>query len=173
LERADKVKQIEDLKDSFSRAQAAFITDYRGLKAMELTEFRRSLKDKSNEFKIVRNTLARRAISGTDFEPLSEHFKGTTAIVFSYADAAGAAKTLAEFAKKQPKLEFRSAVLGTKVIGVNEIKALSELPSREELLAKVLGSLNAPMSGLVGVLSGVPRAFVCALSAIRDQKAAG
>jgi large subunit ribosomal protein L10 len=173
LDRADKVKQIDELKDRFERARAAFIANYRGLGAIELTEFRRSLKDNSNELRIVRNTLARRAIAGTGYEPLSEHFKDTTAVVFSYEDAAGAAKTLAEFAKKQPKFEIRSGVLGTKIIGLDEITALSKLPSRDELLGKLLGSLNSPTTGLVGVLSGVPRAFVCALAAIRDQKAAG
>jgi len=173
LNREQKAKQIDEIKESFARARAAFIADYRGLKAFELTEFRKSLKDNSNEFRIVRNTLAKRAIAGTDFEQIKDQFTGTTAVVFSYEDAAGAAKTLSEFAKKQPKLELRSAILGTQVIGIEEIKALAELPSRDELLAKVLGSLNAPMSGLVGVLSGVPRAFVCALAAVRDQKAAG
>lgn len=170
MERADKVRIIEDLKDKFSRARAAFVTDYRGIKAVEMDEFRRALREKSNEFKIVRNTLVRRAIEGTDAEPLSEHFKGTTAIIFSYEDAVGAAKTLTEYAKKMPALELKTGALGAKLLSAEEIKALSELPSREELLGKLLGSLSSPMSGFVGVLSGVPRKLLYALNAIQAQK---
>ena len=172
MERADKVKVVEDLKDKFSKARATFITDYRGISANEMAKFRRELKNSSNELKIVRNTLARRALDGTDIEGISEHFFGTTAVVFSYEDAVGAAKTLTDYTKKLPTLKLKTGTLGDKVLSVDEIRALSEMPSREELLAKMVGPMNAPLSGLVGVLSGVPRNLVYALNAIARQKEA-
>lgn len=172
MDRAEKTRLVEDVREKFSKARAAFVTDYRGIKATELDEFRRALKENSNEFKIVRNTLVRRALEGTDVEHLSEHFKGTTAVVFSYEDAVGAAKTLTEYAGKYPALAVKTGTLGTKVIGPEEIKALSRLPGREELLGRLLGSLNSPISGLAGVLGGVPRKLLYALNAVKAQKEA-
>jgi large subunit ribosomal protein L10 len=123
------------------------------------------------EFKVVRNTLARRAVSGTEVEHLSEHFNGHVALVFSYKDAALAAKKLTEFAKEHPGLKFLAGSLGVKPIGADEIKGLASLPGREVLLGRLLGSMSSPVSGFVRVLSGLPRNLVYALNAIKEVKA--
>ena len=169
MEKSVKKKVVKDLQDKFGEARAAFIADYRGITANDMAEFRRSLRDNSNEFKVVRNTLAKRALDGTPAEPLTEHFVGTTAIVFSYSDAVSAAKTLTDFSKEKP-FKLKGALLGEKVLSLDEVKALADLPSREELLAKMVGSMNSPLTGLVGVLSGVPRKLVYALNAVKAQK---
>lgn len=171
MEKADKVKAVEELKDKFARANATFIAEYKGIKALQMDELRKALRGASIDFRVVRNTLARRAIAGTELEPLSGSLKGSTAIAFSFKDAALAAKTLVQFSKDQPNLKLKLGTLGKKQIGLNEIKGLAELPPREVLLAKMLGSMKSPSTGFVMVLSGVPRKLLYALNAIKDKKA--
>jgi len=172
LDRTDKAKVVEEVQESFKKANATFIAEYQGIKAMDMNEFRKILRDASMEFRVIRNTLARRAVQGTPVETITGQLKGPTAIAFSYKDAAAAAKALVQFAKDQPKLKIKAGTLGAKVISADEIKGLAELPSREVLLAMMLGSMKSPMSGIVGVLSGVPRKLLYALNAVKDSKAA-
>lgn len=172
MKKSYKVTLVDELKDKFSRANATFLAEYQGIKSTNMDTIRQTLRNESVEFKVVRNTLARRAVEGTSLEAIGEQLKGPTALIFSYKDAAGAAKILTQFSKDHPKLKLLLGSLGDKMIGVEEIKGLAELPSRDVLLGKMLGSLNSPMTGLAMVLSGVPRKFVYALSAIKDAKAA-
>ncbi len=172
MEKSEKVRLVEDLKDKLGRSDALFLAEYQGIKASDMDGVRKNLREASVDFKVVRNTLARRAIAGTELEAVSESLKGPTALIFSYKDAAAAAKVLTQFSKEQPKLKLLVGALGKKIISADEIKGLAELPSRDELLGKMLGSLKSPTAGLVMVLSGVPRKLVYALSAIRDAKAA-
>jgi large subunit ribosomal protein L10 len=170
LERTEKAQIIDQLRDSVGRAKAAFVTEYQGITAVEMDEFRKDLREADIDFKVVRNTLANRAIEGTGCAGFKEHLNGPVALVFGYDDAATTAKKLVEFAKEQPKLKLRAGVIGDDTLSLNEIKALAELPSKDVMLAKIIGSMNAPASGFVNVLSGVPRALVYTLSAIRDSK---
>lgn len=172
MDKSAKVKVVEEIQDKFKKASATFIADYKGLKALEMDEIRKALRDASIDFKIVRNTLARRAIKGTELETISGNLKESTAIAFSYKDAAAAAKTLVQFSKDKPNLKLRVGTLGAKVISLAEIQGLAELPPRDVLLGRLLGSMKSPTTGLVMVLSGVPRKFLYALNAIKDQKAA-
>jgi large subunit ribosomal protein L10 len=171
LNKTEKSELVDSIREKFERADATFLTEYRSVKADVMSDFRKDLRDASVEFKVVRNTLARRAASGTAGEHLSEHFNGPVALVFSYGDAAVAAKKLTEFAKDNPGLKFRAGVLGGDPIGIDEIKGLAALPSRDVLLGKLLGSISSPMLGIVGVLSGLPRSLVYTLNAIKEVKA--
>ena len=166
----EKVKLVNELQDKFKKAKAAFVADYKGLKVEQMTTLRKSLRDASAEFKVVKNTLAMIAVKDAGAEPLKDHFEGTTAVAMSYADPVAAAKILTQFAKDEPKLKLRVGLLGGKVMNLNEIKALSELPPREILLGRFVGMLNAVPTGLVRVLSGVPRKFVYTLAAIKNSK---
>lgn len=172
MEKKAKAQIVEELKDKFKRAGATFIADYKGMKAVEMNEIRKGLREASIDLKIVRNTLARRAIAGTPLESISTKLVGISAIVFAYKDAAAAAKLLTQFAKDRPNLKLRMGTLGAKEIGPAEIRGLAELPSREVLLGRLLGSMQSPASGFVRVLSGVPTKFLYALNAIKDSKAA-
>jgi large subunit ribosomal protein L10 len=172
LKKTEKVKLVADLKDKFSRANATFLAEYQGIKANNMDGIRKGMREGDVEFKVVRNTLARRAIQGTSFESVSESLKGPTALIFSYRDAAAAAKAVSQYSKEYPKLKLILGVLGNKVIGVDEIKGLAELPPRDVLLGKLLGSLNSPATGFAMVLSGVPRKLLYALNAIKDAKGA-
>ncbi|MEK6531896.1 MAG: 50S ribosomal protein L10 [Deltaproteobacteria bacterium] len=172
MEKKQKAAAIEDLRERFARSSATFIAEYKGIKAVEMNEFRKSLRKASMELKIVRNTLAQRAVKDTAFEAISDSLKGPTAIAFSFKDPALAAKTLTQFAKEQPNLKLKLATLGLKVLTVQQINGLADLPPREVLLGKLLGTLKSPAAGFVGVLSAVPRKLLYALNAVGQSKAA-
>ena len=171
MNKTEKAALVDDIRGKFEKADAVFLAEYSSLKADVMNDFRKDLRDASVEFKIVRNTLAARAVSGTAGEQLGEHFNGPVALAFSFKDPALAAKKLTDFAKDNPGLKFRAGVLGTDLIGVDEIKGLAALPSRDVLLGKLLGSISSPMSGFVRVLSGLPRSLVYTLNAIKEAKA--
>ncbi len=170
MNRELKSIQVKDFHEKFSSAEAAFLAGYSGIKVEGMTEIRRSLREASVEFKILRNTLAKRAIKDTPYESLDEHFNGPIAVALTSKDVAAAAKALIKFAKEEPNFEIKVGALDGKILTVDEIKGLAELPSREELIAKLLGVLKNVPGGFVGVLSGVPRKFVLALSAIQREK---
>ncbi len=172
FKREDKEKVVKDFNDKFSRAEIAFVADYKGVKVEDMTAFRSSLREAGVELKILRNTLARIAVKGTSYENLTEHIKGSVAIAISYSDVAAAAKIVTTFAKENDAFELKAGSLGDKLLTLDEIKSLAELPSRDELLAKLLGGLKNVPGGLVGVLSAVPRKFVGTLEAIKNAKEA-
>ncbi|MBI5561707.1 MAG: 50S ribosomal protein L10 [Deltaproteobacteria bacterium] len=172
MEKQAKVKVVEVLKDKFQRSNATFYADYKGIKAVEMNEIRKGLRSASIDLNIVRNTLARRAVAGTPLESIAGKFAGTTAIAFAYKDAAAAAKLLTQFAKDQPNLKLRMGTLGAKELSLAEIKGLAELPPREVIIGRLLGTMQAPAGGFVRVLSGVPRKFLYALNAVKEKKAA-
>lgn len=170
MQREEKNKLVSELHEKFKKAKAAFIADYKGLKVEQVTALRKSLRDSKVDFRVVKNTLAKIAIKDAGAEPLNDYFEGTTAVAMSYADPVAAAKVLTQFAKDEPKFRLKVGLLGGKIVNLNEIKALAELPSREILLAKFVGMLNAVPTNLVGVLSGVPRKFVYTLAALQAKK---
>jgi large subunit ribosomal protein L10 len=172
LTREEKKALVKGFRDRFERAEAAFLTGYSGINVEGMTKLRRTLRDSSAELKIVKNTLARLAVKDTHAEHFTEYLKGPTAIAFSFKDAALTAKTLTGFAKEEPNLDIRIGTLGGKILELAEIKTLASLPSRDALLAKLLGVLTNVPAGLVGVLSGVPRKLLYALNAVGKEKEA-
>ncbi len=172
MHRTEKEAYVKDLVEKLDRSAAVFITEYSGIKAVEMTEFRKTLRENETGFKVIRNTLAKRALEGRSEEPLTEFLDRPVALAFSFGDAAQSAKTLVEFAKEHKELKPLAAVVSGRLVSAEDIKALATLPSREVLLAKMLGSLNSPISGLVGVLSGVQRKFLYTLNAIAESKSA-
>lgn len=172
FKREDKEKVVKDFNDKFSRAEIAFVADYKGVKVEDMTAFRSSLREAGVELKILRNTLARIAVKGTSYENLTEHIKGPVAVAISYSDVAAAAKVVIAFDKENDAFELKAGSLGDKLLTLDEMKSLAELPSRDELLAKLLGGLKNVPGGLVGVLSAVPRKFVGTLEAIKNAKEA-
>lgn len=146
MQKSEKEASVSELKEKFSKANGAVLSEYRGLKVDELSALRRSLRGVSAEIKVAKNTLARIAAKGTDLERLDNHFVGPVAIVLSYADQAAMAKALTEFAKDQEKFKITAGVLGSTVLDADGIKALAELPGINELRAKILGLIHAPAS---------------------------
>ena len=170
--REQKAQIVEELKDRFSKASSAILVDYKGLNVQEATELRNNFRQANVDYKVYKNTLAEIAAKEIGIEEIIPFLEGPTAIAFSDDDPVSPAKILTESIKKYKKMEFKVGVVYGKVIDVDEIKDLAELPSREELIAKMLGSMNAPITNLVGVLSGPARALVYALNTIKDEKEA-
>lgn len=170
MARAEKVAAVKELVDKLERGQGVVLTDYRGLNVKSMTELRTKLREVGVEYKVVKNTLALRAAQELDIQGLDDLLVGPTAIAFGYEDPVAPAKVLSEFAKSNDALELKGGVLEGRVIDVNEVKALADLPSREELLAQVLRGMQSPIAGLAAVLQGTLSKLVYALEAIRKEK---
>lgn len=171
MNKETKQQQVAELHDKLQRAKAVFLADFRGMNVEQATTLRNELRSAAVEYKVVKNTLLELASRDTDKESISQHFAGPTAIALSYDDPVSAAKVLSKFAKIQPNtFKLKAGVLTGKAISVADIQALADLPSREVLIAKLLGTINAPVANFVGVLAAVPGSFVRALNAIKVQK---
>lgn len=166
----EKKKIVDDLHERFSRSKVVILTDYKGLNVSKINDLRRRLLKVEAEFKVVKNSLLIRASQDTDAALIKEHFKGPSAVALSYDDPVASAKVLAEFAKEHIELELQVGVLDGKVIGLDEIRALSVLPSRDILLGQLLSVLNGVPTSLVTALSDIPRRLVNLLQAVKDQK---
>ena len=163
--RAVKQEELTRLEADLKGSESAILVDYKGLNVPQVTDLRRELKKAKASYKVVKNTIARRAIKGTVFEGLGEHFVGTTAIAYTASDPVLLAKTLTTFAKTAPALQIKAAVVQGRAIKAAEVTELAALPGKPELSAKLLFLLSAPMVQLVSVLSATPRDFVGVLAA--------
>jgi large subunit ribosomal protein L10 len=161
---------IDDIRDKFSRAQGIVLLDYRGLSVSEDNDLRAQLRNAGVEYRVMKNTMITRAANELEIEGLTEYLAGPTAVAFSYDDPTTGARVLSDFIDKAKKTEIKCGVLGKETLDAQRVQALAKLPSKEELIAKMLGSLNGGVTGLVYALSGVSRGLVTALSAVADQK---
>jgi large subunit ribosomal protein L10 len=167
-----KQQIAEDLHDKFAKSAITVLTDYKGLDVAAINDLRRKLRESNIEYQVVKNTLLVRAAEETEVALIKDHFKGPSAVAISYDDPVAPAKVLTQFAKDNGKLEIKVGVLNGKVLDAQAIKALALLPSREVMLAKFLGTLNAVPTSFVRVLAEIPRSLLNVLTAIKDQKEA-
>lgn len=172
MNRDDKAVIVTELSDAFNRSKLTVVADYCGLKVSEFQQIRIELKNCDSEVRVAKNTLLKRAVTDTDSVALSDDFTGTTAVVMGYSDPVAPAKAITKFADDHDKFVIRAAALDGEKIEIHELVALSKLPSKEVLLGQLLSTWNNVPTGLVQVLTGVPRTFVYALQAIKDQKEA-
>jgi len=171
LKKTVKHEQVALMHEKLMRAKAVFLADFRGMNVDKATTLRNELRSASVEYKVFKNTLFDIAAKDTEAECLASHLAGPTAVAITYDDPVGAAKVLSKFAKESKGVfVLKAGVLSGKVIDVNQIQALADLPSREVLLAKMLGSMQAPATNFVGVLAALPASLVRALDAIRAKK---
>lgn len=160
------------MQDRLSGAEGLVLASFGGLTVAEMEEIRRGLRQQGVEFLVVKNRLVRRATQGAASAKLADYFVGPTALALSRSDSSLAAKILTDFAKSQPKLKIKGGLLRDRALSPEKVKELASLPPREVLLAQLLGGLKAPMTSLVGVLSGTLRNFVRVLEAIKGKKEA-
>jgi large subunit ribosomal protein L10 len=166
-----KQQIVSDIKTRLENSSATVLTDYRGLNVAQVTELRKRMREAGIEYKVLKNTMIRFAAHELGLEDLDPFLEGPTAVAFS-TDPVAPAKILYDFAKSNKALEVKAGVLEGKVIQAAQVKDLADLPSREELLAKVVGGMQTPLYGMASVLSGTLRSFVYALDAVRKQKEA-
>ena len=165
-----KKQFVQQLNERFGKSKIVILTDYKGLDVSTITELRRQLREANVEFEVIKNTMLRLASDGTDVSLIKDNFKGPSAVAISYDDPVAPAKILTDFSKNNEKLELKIGVMNGKVLDLSSIKALSALPSREELLAKVLSAMIAVPTSLVRALNDAPVKMVNVLQAIKDQK---
>jgi large subunit ribosomal protein L10 len=170
VSRAEKEQELQDLTAAFKGADTAVLVDYRGLNVPAVTELRRQLRGAKAKYRVVKNTLAKRAMKGTAFEALEAQFEGTTAIAYTGDDAVALAKALTTFMKGAPTLSIKGAVVQGRAIKPAEVTDLAALPGKPELYAKLLFVLQAPMQQFVSVLAAAPRDFVSVLAAYERKK---
>jgi large subunit ribosomal protein L10 len=169
---SQKKEQVTRLNQEFSESEITILVDYKGLDVLKMTDLRAQLRNEGCRIEVVKNSLLIRASQDTDAALMKDFYKGPNAIVWSKDDPVAPARVLAKFAKDNERLEIKAGALSGKLLSVEEIQQLAKMPSREELLGQLLRTLNAVPTSFVTVISGVPRAFVNVLNAIKDQKEA-
>jgi large subunit ribosomal protein L10 len=169
--RLEKETVVKDVTEIFEKAKSVFVTDYTGLTVEKMSVLRRKCRASSVEYMVVKNTLAKRAADKAGRSEINPFFKGPSAIAYSYSDPSTPARIIKEFYKENQKPRIKVTLFEGQFFGPEKIDEIASLPSRNELVARVLGGFNAPIQGLVGGLNGILSKFVRTLDAVRESKA--
>lgn len=170
MNRTDKGNIVAGLEGRFSKAASIYVTDFTGLRVKNMTELRRRLRAAGGEYVVVKNTLALRALQAVSKSGLDDVLHGPTGLVFVETDPVGTAKILADFQKEFERPAVKAGLVDGRRVTAAEVKRLASLPSRDQLLGQVAGALQAPLAGLVGVMSGLLTQMVGALEALKGQR---
>jgi len=171
--REQKQKDLEELIQRFQDAKAAMVVGFQKMTVAKDQELRNQLREAGVSYEVVKNTLARRASEGTALEGANDHFKGVTAVALSNGDPVGLSKAISKFAKANPDIfTFKAGIVEGKVVALNEVEAIASLPSKEELISKVMFLINCQAQRLVTVISAVPRNLAVVIKQIGEQKTA-
>jgi large subunit ribosomal protein L10 len=170
LTHTEKEELTQEYADTLAAAPHAFLLDYKGISVPQVTELRNRVRASGGEYRVVKNTLALRAIDSRALAALKEHFVGPTAVVWCDRDPVALAKALTDFAREVPVVHFKAGLVERRPIPAEQIKEIAQLPSREDLIAKLLFLLQSPVTRLARVLAAVPQSFVAVLDQIRSQR---
>jgi large subunit ribosomal protein L10 len=170
--KAKKQKDLEALTEQFKNAKAAMLVGFKGMTVPKDQELRNQLREAGVSYEVVKNTLARKAAAGTPLELATDQFKGVTAVALSQQDPVNLSKAISKFAKANPEIfSFKAGVVEGKVVALKDVEAIASLPSKEELISKVMFLINCQAQRLVTVLSAVPRNLAIVIKQIGEQKA--
>ncbi|MDD4178952.1 MAG: 50S ribosomal protein L10 [Candidatus Margulisbacteria bacterium] len=167
---AEKSKVVESIKEKLGRSKVVLLSNYQGMTVKDVTDLRKKLRVEDAELRVVKNTLLLRAFEQAGIAGLKEHFAGSTAVILGYKDAVTPLKIFVKLMKDSEKGALRAGLVEKDVYGEKELREIAKLPSKEVLLGKVVGGLNAPIYGLVNVLQGPIRKLVYALDAVKAKK---
>lgn len=173
MARPEKVAVVEEIRTKLGDADAAILTEYRGLTVTELATLRGALRPAATEYKVFKNTLARRAAEEAGLTELAELLQGPTAIAFVHGDAVAAAKALRDFGRTSPALVVKGGLLGPRVLTPRDIEALADIEPREVLLARLAGGFQAPLTKAAGLFQAFTRNLAYGVKALIDQRVAG
>jgi large subunit ribosomal protein L10 len=173
MNRDDKAQAISDFSEGIGQATNAFLISFKGITVPQVTELRKQVRESGSKYVVVKNTLALIAVKDSPLTALKEHFTGETAVAFNATDPVALAKVLTKFAKDVPTMQFKGAMLAGQVVPAAEIQNIANLPSREELLGKLLYLMQHPIRGLAVVLNGTIRNLAVVLDQIAKQKDGG
>ena len=171
--KAQKQKDLDALTEQFKKARAAMVVGFQKMSVAKDQELRNQLREAGVSYEVVKNTLARRASEGTALEGAAEHFKGVTAVALSTGDPVGLSKAISKFTKANPDIfKFKAGVVEGKVVALNDVEAIASLPSKEELISKVMFLINCQAQRLATVISAVPRNLAVVVKQVSEQKTA-
>lgn len=171
VSRAKKESLLSGYEEAMASAQHAFVIGFKGITVEQVTELRRRIREKGGHYVVVKNTLARRAVAGKPLESVRDHFQGPTAIAFSLGDPVALAKVLTDFAKEAPVLEFKAGLIEGRPIAANQVGDIASLPSRDELIAKLLYLMQSPITRFVRVLAAAgPQRLAIVLDQVAKKK---
>jgi large subunit ribosomal protein L10 len=170
LTRRKKEELLDGYKEGLAKAPHVFLVDYKGVTVTQVSELRNKIREVGGHYEVVKNRLVLRAIEGEALAELGEYFQGPTAVAFSGDDPVGLAKAVTDFAKGVPAIELKGGLVEGQKVAAAEVKEIAQLPSREELLTKLVFLLQSPISSFVRTLAAVPREFVVVLEQVRQKK---
>lgn len=170
MNRDEKAQAISEFTEGIGSATNAFVLDFKGITVPQVTELRKQVRESGSEYIVIKNTLALIAVKDTPLTKLSGHFTGMTAVAYNTTDAVALAKVLTKFAKDVPAVQFKGAMLGGQVVAATEVQNIANLPSREELVSKLLFLLQSPIRGLATVLAANIRNLAVVIDQVRQQK---
>jgi large subunit ribosomal protein L10 len=171
--RPEKVAVVDEVRTRLASADAAILTEYRGMTVAEMAALRKALAAVGGDYKVYKNTLVKLAVDGSSHEPLQPLLVGPTAIAFVSGDVTAVAKALRDFARTTPTLVVKGGMLDTGLLSATDLASLADLPSREVLLSRIAGGLAAPMQQMAGLLQALPRSLAYGLKALLDERSQG
>ncbi len=171
MKKEEKIRVVSELHGKFEKAKGIVFTDYRGLNVEEITDLRNNLRSAALEYRVVKNSLARRAAEGTPVDGAVDIFSGPVGIAIGYDDPLLLVKKVLEFSKAREKLEIKGGLIEGDVCSVEQIKAISALPPREVQLSMLVGAMQSPLSKFAGLLNSTVTQFIYALEALKEKRA--
>ena len=166
-----KVETVNRIKEELAASDAVWVVDYRGLSVKQAESLRAKIREQGASLKVYKNSFTERALADLEYPSLGSVLEGPSAFVFVSGDPVASAKALKVFAKENEKLEIKGGLLNREVMSADQVKAIADLPSREELIAKLIGTIRSPLSGIVQVLNGPASKLVRTIGAIAEKAA--